>query len=51
MAYLDRIWERDTDRIELLDEANLQLAADLIVTLSNRASERHTTYPRHVAQK
>jgi Iap family predicted aminopeptidase len=51
MAYLDRIWERDTDRIELLDEANLQLAADLIVTLSNRVAERHTAYPSPVAQE
>jgi hypothetical protein len=51
MAYLDRIWERDTDRIELLDEANLQLAADLIVALSNRVAERYTASPSHVAQK
>ncbi len=31
MAYLDRVWERDSDRIELLDERNLEMARRLVV--------------------
>jgi len=31
MYYLDLVWERDADRIELLDERNLRLACQLLV--------------------
>jgi hypothetical protein len=31
MYYLDRVWERDADRLELLDEDNLNLARRLVV--------------------
>jgi hypothetical protein len=31
MYYLDRVWERDADRVELLDEDNLNLARRLVV--------------------
>lgn len=34
MAYLDRVWERDEDRVELLDETNLELARRLALALS-----------------
>jgi hypothetical protein len=34
MAYLDRVWERDSDRIELLDQTNLERARALILALS-----------------
>ncbi|GAB4121901.1 MAG: hypothetical protein Fur005_13370 [Roseiflexaceae bacterium] len=30
MAYLDRIWERDSDRIELLDQAHLERALHVL---------------------
>lgn len=33
MAYLDRVWERDSDRIELLDERHLALALELLLRL------------------
>jgi Zn-dependent M28 family amino/carboxypeptidase len=29
--YLNRVWEQEADRIELLDERNLELAAELVV--------------------
>ena len=31
MYYLDLVWERDADRVELLDEDNLDLARRLVV--------------------
>lgn len=31
MAYLDRVWERDADRIELLDERHLAAALELLL--------------------
>ena len=31
MYYLDLVWERDADRLELLDEDNLDLARRLVV--------------------
>ncbi|HEU4325522.1 MAG TPA: M20/M25/M40 family metallo-hydrolase [Roseiflexaceae bacterium] len=33
MAYLDRVWERDADRIELLDQRSLALARELVLRL------------------
>jgi hypothetical protein len=38
MYYLDLVWERDADRVEWLDERNLELARRLIV---NYAMSRH----------
>lgn len=38
MYYLDMVWERDTDRLELLDEDNLALARRLVVDYAHRAS-------------
>lgn len=31
MAYLDRVWERDADRIELLDQRHLEQALELLL--------------------
>jgi hypothetical protein len=36
MYYLDLVWERDADRVDLLDERNLELARRLIVSYANR---------------
>lgn len=36
MAYLDRIWERDADRVELLDQRSLALARELVLRLGNQ---------------
>lgn len=36
MYYLDLVWERDADRIELLDENNLNLARCLVVDYARR---------------
>ena len=36
MYYLDLVWERDADRIELLDENNLNLARRLVVDYAHR---------------
>ncbi len=33
MFYLDHVWERDADRVELLDEHNLELARSLILAV------------------
>ncbi|GAB4211294.1 MAG: hypothetical protein OHK0022_45700 [Roseiflexaceae bacterium] len=33
MYYLDLIWERDSDRVELLDQRNLALARELVLRL------------------
>jgi hypothetical protein len=38
MYYLDRVWERDADRVELLDEDNLNLVRRLVVEYAHRAS-------------
>jgi hypothetical protein len=38
MYYLDLVWERDTDRIELLDEDNLELARRLVIGYAGQAS-------------
>lgn len=38
--YLDQVWERDADRVALLDEANLAMARRLIVGYTNRLAER-----------
>jgi hypothetical protein len=37
MYYLDLVWERDADRLELLDEHNLDLARRLVVDYARRA--------------
>jgi hypothetical protein len=36
MYYLDLVWERDADRLELLDERNLDLARSLVVEYARR---------------
>lgn len=36
MYYLDLVWERDADRIELLDEENLSLARQLVMRYTTR---------------
>ncbi len=36
MYYLDLVWERDADRLELLDERNLDLARRLVVEYAHR---------------
>jgi hypothetical protein len=38
MYYLDLVWERDADRLELLDEHNLDLARRLVVDYARRAA-------------
>jgi hypothetical protein len=38
MYYLDLVWERDADRLELLDELNLDLARRLVVDYARRAA-------------
>jgi Zn-dependent M28 family amino/carboxypeptidase len=38
MYYLDSVWERDADRLELLDELNLDLARRLVVDYARRAA-------------
>jgi Zn-dependent M28 family amino/carboxypeptidase len=35
MYYLDMVWERDADRVEWLDERNLELARRLLVSYAN----------------
>ncbi len=37
MYYLDLVWERDADRLDLLDEGNLALAQRLVVDYARRA--------------
>jgi hypothetical protein len=37
--YLDRVWERDADRIELLDEVHLERAATLLVRLATAQAQ------------
>ncbi len=37
MAYLDRVWERDADRVELLDQRSLALARELVLRLGGAA--------------
>jgi hypothetical protein len=34
MYYQDLVWERDSDRVELLDERNLMLAHQLVTRLA-----------------
>jgi hypothetical protein len=38
MYYLDLVWERDADRLELLDEHNLDLARRLVVEYARRSA-------------
>jgi hypothetical protein len=42
MYYLDRVWERDADRVDLLDEDHLNLARRLVVGYARRAH----TFPK-----
>jgi hypothetical protein len=42
MYYLDVVWERDADRVEWLDERNLELARRLIVGYANEQAQRRS---------
>lgn len=39
MFYLDTIWERDSDRVELLDQCNLELAHQLICHMAAQPAD------------
>lgn len=46
MYYLDRVWDRDADRLELLDQDHLELARRLVVGLARSPAILNTSLTR-----